>query len=878
MRSMVKMVKEIDEEKRKELGIEEKEWKQKKAFYDEREGKIYVVGELNVNPEQEAPILRQIGECFVNHLLLGNRNSINTHFANLLNELKKENRVESELHQLLQSPPNHLLGLEYLGATFVNTKADSFCSEHIFEYKQQIVQMFGELFVQFYGSKETREVLSSASPELYTYMYKLTYNGEEHKKFETFYKEINKKGEQGIVEEANKRYTNWANKVSEQDRKWLERYKEKDPPENEIAKKILGNIDEMKERLHLVLDWQEYYKQMDEKLRPPLQKISYELNDTIIAIQKTNELIKHVGLITDKDQMVYVYFDEEQWGYPNRTDLLNLMDQFTYGYLSGIPIAELIERDNSKPIKIKVHVPKGSAMADLGDGKVAFPMDQYGLLRTGEGGSNSYPYTNKVTLSAKLVPKKEIETKKKEQEASILKDVAYACEAKKLTREMSLLLAKLIHFEFKGLHLEHKLHNARKVLLNWMNNPFFSASFLENIIFSLANRNPRGAIIFIDRSIPVNIPMNVLDLVDSSARGAYYKELSQIHLKVTPQIVGTKPEHSLLLDFTHELGHLVKDLLFNKYKMFLEEINRCFHEEKEYLDERTIMDLKNGNGIDALNNKEEFFAEVFRNMYATTGRRDASAKEARNLIVSQAPQTVKLIELAMNYFNDSDTLIIQENNKRYSYLRAKIDAYGSGETNGEHGIGNEHLIQFDGDLQKLRDTKIQLEQMKYSNVNNDPTILNKHMENKLQLVSLEKALNDIEIMNEYILQPVNQTKEDFVVYFSFNPEDWGHPAHWCEKQSLTAALKDCALPCLQVATLFKSKSDKRIQVKLIVPAGTYAGHLRGGKVIFPTNCRMKMMGEIEQLEDDKRQDNRVMLVTATLIAQKQYLTYYCEKF
>ena len=851
--------------------IEHKERKDKKVFYDEKTEKICIVcdREEQFEHNEVETILKEVGTLWAAHLLSCDADRLSTHLADLLNKVKKENE-SGELVQLSIS------GLDFLGLSFVENQENEFSSEQILKHKEEIKQLFGELFRLYYGSVDTRKILKDASATLYSYMENVMID-------HSFYKNI-KNSEQP------KRIQNikWASQVSKEERTWIERYEGEDPKENQIAKKVLGSIKGTKKDfdLEFLKEWLQYrwFEADDMKNKniinatlKKLESMTGELKDAVTAIEKTNELVKRISTVTEKDQTVYVYFDLKEWGYyeekndsidwvdsSGKDNDIELIKNFTYGYLPGIPVAELMERDNdNKRIRVKLHVPKGSMMANLGGMKVAFPMDYYGLERTAESEVQTNQSGQTVTIEANLVPKNVIENKKNEHVVCIRKLVDLASQIKKLKMETRVLIQKLIQFDFKGPHIQYGMDNAKQTLLDWILNPLFSNEFIEGMISRIAKNNSKSGFMFKDY-IPNECSENLFQFLNDKVEGRYYDDYFRIHLGVALSSSEFRKRNPHSLTFIHELGHLVKDLLFNRYPVFAEEIIHCFNEEKKYLDERTTDHIE--GDLYGQKNEEEFFAEVFRNMYATRFKGDTSPQEARRLIADQTPKTVKLIETAMAYMKDGTYDRLEESDRCYDqaiekvkgshYLRAKIDAYYAGETKGVHGIGNQMLLEFDGDVEKMRNEKIQLEQKQSSN------------KSTMELVHLEKALLDIDTMNEYILQAQNETKQDQVVYFEFNPEDWGYSSQWGDTSSLENALKCCRFPCLQTANILKTRNKKRIQVQLYIPRGMKVGHLGGGKLIFSTNCGMKMIGKIEQLDNENTRNEPLLFVKAQMISNR----------
>lgn len=445
----------------------------------------------------------------------------------------------------------------------------------------------------------------------------ITYEGINHTKIEA--KLISR-------EEYNKRmYEHWTKDFSTEQKKILETYKKGTSTANQLLKEFRGNLRAMQSAA----------------------KSDMNLKQAIEEISDMNNLIKKPENKTITKQTIYTRFSATDWGYADNSDITKMiknldtsklspiLNGFKFGGFSDFRIGTLIDNSGitdiaNQRILVELDIPSDTYLAHLGDGKIIFPTD-YGM-RVEEGSMKIITKSGLQVLKmkAKIAPKEAIEQDVIRAEGDLNNAIGKGLLARGMNKSKVDKLKEVSTFDFSGINTSLGVQEAQRGMLDFLNNSYMSDRMIQGVFSNIDERN---GIIFQDRPILREEDTGGLTVFPKDRDKPPYIILNPNCRPIISQFHEQQKTAYLLL---HEAGHIIDHKMLDNASES-PEFQKIFEEEKNKISKTSTY-----NGY-AKTSPQEFFAEVFKNIYAM----DIPGQDARKYregIEKEVPKTVQFIK------------------------------------------------------------------------------------------------------------------------------------------------------------------------------------------------------------------------------------------
>ncbi|HDR4369154.1 TPA: hypothetical protein ACKU3G_004030 [Bacillus cereus] len=376
---------------------------------------------------------------------------------------------------------------------------------------------------------------------------------------------------------------------------------------------------------------------------PKVQKIIEEINETIKRPE--NKL--------ENPKTIYLSFRAQDLGYKetsnitqinndkindekiDRKKVSNVLKHFKDMTFTDFKVGHLTNsgREGQERFLVKLQLPKGTYLGDLGDGRVVLPLD-YGmsivhsknLLNSDGPKIITDNHQEIISVVANLVKKEFIEKKIADLEASLNNEVNL--KFGEVNQQ-----SNLIKFDLDGLSISYAMKNAKKAILDLIGNRYIPRGILKDILLTLKQE---GGIVITDN--PIN--------GDPSVDGNTDPINNVVKIKMAPRFLAKhSKDYTLSRTLIHELGHVLDKKILGNGEYISDDLafREIFKEEKDKISQL------NTEGGYATHNTHEFFAEVFKSMYSTDSELHSADKYHKS-IKEEAPKAVAYIKEKINQY------------------------------------------------------------------------------------------------------------------------------------------------------------------------------------------------------------------------------------
>ncbi|ACO25661.1 hypothetical protein MRY88_27830 (plasmid) [Bacillus cereus] len=380
-----------------------------------------------------------------------------------------------------------------------------------------------------------------------------------------------------------------------------------------------------------------------------------KINDPKVqkGIEEINEMIKRPENKLEKPKTIYLYFRAQDLGYRETNNIVqinngtinsdkidrkkvsNVLDHFKDMKFTDFKVGHLTNsgREGQERFLVKLQLPEGTYLGDLGDGRVVLPLD-YGmsivhsknLLNSDRPKINTDNQQEIISVVANLVKKEVIEKKITDLEASLNNEVNL--KFGEVNQQ-----SNLIKFDLDGLSISYAMKNAKKAILDLIGNRYIPRGILKDILLTLKQE---GGIVITDN--PIN--------GDPSVGGNTDQINNVVKIKMAPRFLAKhSKDYDLSRTLIHELGHVLDKKILGNGEYISNDLafREIFKEEKDKISQL------NTEGGYATHNTHEFFAEVFKSMYSTDSEQHSADKYHKS-IKEEAPKAVAYIKEKINQY------------------------------------------------------------------------------------------------------------------------------------------------------------------------------------------------------------------------------------
>ena len=474
-------------------------------YYDHAVDTLHVLENDEFLMEHHEKTLNKMGQIWAEKMLVSDIKGGIAYFTHFLNKLQME---ANQMQTNKEENDCVMTATQYLGIQFVIDRKTPFTEKELLQYESEIKKMIGIGFQCYYSHEHVRTIIERLSPVFADYMRNLSVQGLQEKGVDLD-EGIKQKIDAEKIQQNNSFYERSTQGYASPFKLKLESYRASqvsgiDPIGNKMLKEYQGNFKEMKNTYESLKNREESSTFRTSQVR--------ELQNAIQEIEEINEWIYRPLHKTKKQQKVFTYFTEKEWGYV--TDQLESTDRenfFSVGNFPDLRIADTIQTLNEKPIKMEIDVPEGMFLAPLGDGKVMFPTDCAVELKKGtevqfeEKKISSQPNTTSVTLKCNLISGQRFEQVLRIHTKKLIDHILNPALTKKGIKSSIIdNIQEYIHFDFTGMSAVRCLKMLEKSLKNWLVNDRLLPKFYDKF-FQTFERNDRNQQkgIFFTNTVPV---------------------------------------------------------------------------------------------------------------------------------------------------------------------------------------------------------------------------------------------------------------------------------------------------------------------------------------------------------------------------------------
>ena len=614
----------IEEKKIKQYGIDNV------ILHDKHNHTVYIRKSDQLSSREQEVIFDEFGKLWANQLLCICAEDVTTHLLQFLENIRIE--LNENIESIDDILANTISSVEFLNISFLANQKYSLTQQYLLKYEEQIVSFFGNIFKYYYMNDVTRKMLREFSPIIADYMDRLTYEIEEGT-FSKLNDTIKKKHDELKIKQNNEQYEHSLRNCQDSFKQKLQSYRTLstngfETIGNKVLKEFAGNYKNMNDLNYFMTIESESIEEI-----PDYETV--QLQEAVKQVQEINDWIKQENHRTTEKKIVYTYFDPIDFLSLHRSTDSNLIAKsFTYGLFPDLRIGELVERDQTKKVKMQVEVPAGTYLAPLGDGNVIFPLDEYGIQLQEGTTIQAIPsqHGTIINMKTKLILKDQVHDQMVTAKKDFIQQIAVQFK-KKIPEKIILQLDHYFDFQFTGLNIGTLIQKVQSTFIHWASHPKFTPKFycdFFNTFEQNSDQEKKG--IILQNSFPSLGTVITYNQVIDRNKTKIHLLLSQDMIFSNERLFHAKMDRILNLATSYVL---YTSLIVPKDNSFKNRLAKCY--EKEWLKR---------NGSQRLNmDPDGYFSNIFRYIYSI--REETCLEERLNdtndLNINDFPKTAKMI-------------------------------------------------------------------------------------------------------------------------------------------------------------------------------------------------------------------------------------------